>query len=232
MRHVSVLVLLLASSACDGSYPRDPEHTSERVARSQALRAGVTEHPPWVTRAPDSAAAGAEAELVERFAASMGVRVEWYWGQQEALLSALERFELDLVVGGLKRDTRFSKHVGMSDPWHVERWGIGIPSAMQAPATLRGLTIELAPESMLITKLQKAGAEARPTASWRRSSSALAAPLHILQERKLNVIDAELDEQELVIATPPGENRWLGQLQRFLAREAPALERIAQAAWR
>jgi polar amino acid transport system substrate-binding protein len=233
MRLAVLLLSSFVTFACDGHYPRDPEQTSERVQRSHRVRVGLTEHAPWVVRASSTDPAGAEVELVQRFARALGAKVEWHAGQQEALLAALARFEIDLVIGGLHESTRFSEHVGLSEPWHVERWGLGLPIEASIPSTLRGVTVDVTPGSLLVAKLRKAGARPHETPlSAPATSYLLAAPLAVLQQRQLNVIDAELDERALVIATPPGENRWLGQLTRFLTSDAPALERIAQAAWR
>lgn len=225
-----VFVLSWLLGACGEEFPRDPEGTSERVRRSRVMRVGITEHAPWSVRHPDGAR-GPEAELVQRFAHSLEVRVDFRFGQQEALLAALAEFELDLVAGGLREDTRFSEHVGLTRPWFVERWGVGVRS--DEPRTeLEGLPVAVAPEALLAAVLRNAGAQPLEHSDWSTSGDALAAPLSLLVGRGLRVIEADLATHHYVLATPPGENGWLGKLERFLAREADALQRLGQGAWR
>jgi len=152
---------LLAIAGCAESFPRDPEGTTERVRRTGELRVGLTENPPWVRHAEGQEAIGVEVELVRRLAASLSARPVFRAGQQDALLSALARFELDLVVGGIGEDTPWQERVGLSEPW-LER--------------------------------------------------------------------PEADGGNLVLAVPPGENGWLGIVQRFVWREQPALRALAREA--
>jgi len=231
MRSLAFALFFLVSSACDDSYPRDPEQTSERVARSGVLRVGITEHPPWTVRSERGDARGPEAEVVRRFAQAIGATAHFRWGQQEALLEALEHFELDLVVGGLREDTLFADKVGLSDPWYVERWGVGLPAQAEPVSDLDGLEVLVAPESLLASKLRKAGARPQETPAWRTVTGALAAPLPVLRARGATLVDDELAVHEHVIAAPPGENRWLGQLARFLARDAVTLAALGASAW-
>lgn len=92
----------LAAAAC--GMPRDPEESLDRIRQTGVVRAGFTVREPWVTGDGAGGAAGPEAEIVSRFAGSLGARVEWRQGSESELFEALERFELDVVVGGLTAD--------------------------------------------------------------------------------------------------------------------------------
>lgn len=119
VRAARALILTLAGvAACDG-YPRDPEGTLERVSGG-ALRAGVSEAPPWLTRADDGSPAGPEAELIEAFARSVGAEVEWRWDGADELLEALERRQLDVVAAGLSGGSPWRVKVAFTRPWRVE----------------------------------------------------------------------------------------------------------------
>jgi len=226
---VAVIVFSLLG-ACDGSFPRDPEGTSERVRRNRVIRVGITEHAPWSVR-EGAEARGPEVELVRRFARSLDVRVDFRFGQQEALLAALEEFELDLVAGGLRDETRFFEQVGLTRPWFVEQWGVGV-GPDDARTELDGLRVVVAPEALLTAALRKADAQPHETQDWRTSAGALAAPLKLLEERGLRVVEDDLATHQYVLATAPGENGWLGAVERYLAHDVEELQRLGEGAWR
>src|SRR5690606_4376015 len=81
--------------------PRDPEGTLARV-RGGVLRAGGVESPPWLVRT-EGGASGPEARVVADLAEELGAEFAWSWGALGDQMEALERFELDLVAGGLTR---------------------------------------------------------------------------------------------------------------------------------
>jgi len=84
--------------------------------RGKTLRAGVSEHAPWIVR--DAAApSGIEAELVERFAARLGARVSFTWGSEHRLIERLEHRELHLVAAGLDDESPWVENVGFTRPY-------------------------------------------------------------------------------------------------------------------
>jgi polar amino acid transport system substrate-binding protein len=141
----SYVIALGVLVACDLPLPRDPGHTSERIASERVLRVGVSEHAPWVVRSPGGEPGGLEVQLVLALAREQGARVQWHWGQLESLFVALSANELDLAIAGIDADTPWDDRVGLTEPWYE-------PS----------------------------------------------------------------DDSQLVLALPPGENRWLGTVDRFL----------------
>ncbi len=42
---------------------------------------------------------------------------EWHWGGEQAHMEALERHELDLVIGGLTKQTPWKKNAGVTDSY-------------------------------------------------------------------------------------------------------------------
>jgi polar amino acid transport system substrate-binding protein len=115
VRAHAVLVWLLVNGC--GPFPDDPEQTTARVERTRVLRVGVTEHPPYVVRESQGALKGSEVALLTRFAAERGLHVTWVWGQQEALFHALERYELDIVIGGIHEQTPWSDRLALTRPY-------------------------------------------------------------------------------------------------------------------
>ena len=92
--------------------PRDPDKSLERIAQSAVLRAGITARPPWTTDG-----GGPEAETVEAFARAHGARVEWRRGSESELFEALEKRELDIVVGGFTDDNPWGPKLGLTRPY-------------------------------------------------------------------------------------------------------------------
>lgn len=105
--------LAVGLAGCTSSgYPADPEGTLDRV-RGGVLRVGVEHHPPFVELGPGEPG-GTEADLVRRFAAELGARVEWTASSEEALMTAIEKGDLDLVVGGLTTDSPWTTHAALT----------------------------------------------------------------------------------------------------------------------
>jgi polar amino acid transport system substrate-binding protein len=107
------LLTCLGLFGCD-ELPRDPNDTAARVM-SSGLRAGAVANPPWVEHG--RRAAGLEVELIERFARELGTHVRWRLGSEQELMPALEAFELDLVIGGLRENNPHLVHVAKSRPY-------------------------------------------------------------------------------------------------------------------
>lgn len=109
------LLALAASAAFACGLPRDAEGTLERVRGGGVVRAGAVSNPPFVVTSGGDVS-GLEAAVVERFASANGAAVEWVVGPAEELVQRLERFQLDVVVGGMTRKHPLAKKVGTSLP--------------------------------------------------------------------------------------------------------------------
>ena len=112
---VLLLPILLSLLAACG-LPRDPEKTSDRIASTHELRVGVSDSPPW-TVSRGGQPSGKEPDLVRGFAEQIGAHVAWRRGSESSLVRALEEHELDLVIGGFDKKTRWSAVAGLSQPF-------------------------------------------------------------------------------------------------------------------
>jgi hypothetical protein len=92
--------------------PRDPGGSLERIARTGILRAGISVRPPWTTDG-----GGPEADAVEGFARARGARVEWRRGSESELFEALEKRDLDIVIGGFTEDHPWGPRLGLTRPY-------------------------------------------------------------------------------------------------------------------
>ena len=114
----SVLAAVLAAAgtglaACTSSgYPADPEGTLDRVTDG-VLRVGASHHPPYVD-ATGPEPRGSEPDLVRAFAAERNATIEWTVSGEEALMTALKKGDLDLVVGGLTKESPWSTDAGLT----------------------------------------------------------------------------------------------------------------------
>jgi len=72
---------------------------------------------PDSARVVDGKPDGPEVRLIEDFAAELNAQVEWTVGPESDLFAALEKRDLDLVVGGLTDDTPWKDRVGLTDPY-------------------------------------------------------------------------------------------------------------------
>lgn len=103
----------------------------------------MVENPPWVIRTAgsDEEPAGAEVELVRRFAAEIGAVPEWFWGGEQQHFESLERFELDLVAGGFNDSTPWTNRVGLTSRYFQNRILIGFPASMSSLTDIKGRQI-------------------------------------------------------------------------------------------
>lgn len=110
-----VATLLLLLSGCGASLPMDPHGTLDR-AENGTLRVGVTANPPWV-EIENGEPTGREPDLIREFAAQRDAIIEWTAGSEAVLTSALERGELDVVIGGFLDDTPWADMAAVTRPY-------------------------------------------------------------------------------------------------------------------
>ncbi len=112
----AIVLSTLALTGCGLQVPADPEGTLDRVSDG-VMRVGVTEHAPWVELDSSGEPSGTEPALVEAFAEQLDADVEWTAGSEAVLLDALDRGELDLVIGGFLDDTPWAEDGAITRPY-------------------------------------------------------------------------------------------------------------------
>ncbi|GER23084.1 ABC transporter substrate-binding protein [Zafaria cholistanensis] len=103
-------------TGCGISIPADPEGTLERV-RDGHLRVGVSTNAPWAETRDGAEPAGIEPDLVRKFAATLPARIQWSEGGEQKLVDELKRGNLDIVLGGLTKDTPWAEKVAVTAPY-------------------------------------------------------------------------------------------------------------------
>ncbi len=122
---VTALALALLAG-CGLTVPSDPEGTLDRV-RGDVLRVGATHHEPWVVVTGDGDPTGDEPALLEEFAAELDAEIMWTVGNEESLVEALERGDLDVVVGGFTDTTPWSDRAAATVPYTEAPGSDGAP---------------------------------------------------------------------------------------------------------
>lgn len=105
-------VTFLLVSCTSSGYPADPDGTFDRVSDG-SLSVGVTHHPPYVD-ASGSEPTGSEVDLILAFAEQIDAEVEWTVSGEEALMTALEAGDVDLVAGGLTDQSPWSSQASLT----------------------------------------------------------------------------------------------------------------------
>ena len=126
---LSIPVLICAAAVglvgCGVQIPADPHGTLERV-EGGTLRVGATELSPWVEMDAGGEPTGLEPELVTEFAETLDAEVQWATGSEAHLLDALERGEIDMVIGGFRDDTPWTDGGAVTRPYTERRTEHGV----------------------------------------------------------------------------------------------------------
>jgi len=120
LTHISkffICAFLLLTSC---NLPKDPESSWEK-AKSNDLKVGVIDNPPY-TKISENSFSGAEIDIINKFASSNDLKVTYIEGNETDLIEKLEKFKIDIIVGGFDKKTVWSKKAGISkayDKKHV-----------------------------------------------------------------------------------------------------------------
>lgn len=142
-RLLAGLLILIGLAAC-GSIPRDPDGTLEQVLDDRLLRVGASPAEGSVTFEGDHAG-GREADLVIAFAEELGAEVSWTLGGEGELVDAMERGELDLIIGGLAADSPWADKVSLTRPYResTELDGSTVKHVMAVPLGENAMLVRL-----------------------------------------------------------------------------------------
>jgi polar amino acid transport system substrate-binding protein len=224
---VKRLAALAALVLCGCGLPMDPEGTLRQVEGGRML-VGVTEEPPW-TILQDTTPSGAEVELVQRFAETLDASVEWVDGSQESLLAALEKRELDLVVGGLTQDDPWAAQLGFTRPYFDVDIVLGVPAGVPPPADIDGLEVAVETGTETAQLVEDAGGIPIRVDDVTSASGPVVAEDWLLRTMGYQTTEVVLDVEKHVMAAPPGENAWLVRLERFLRSQAEEIAALLEA---
>lgn len=93
-RLLAALVLPLALAACS-----DPGSALSRAESTGTLTVGVVDNPPRTVPTEGGEVTGPAADLINDYADSIGAHPSWQVGELEALADAVDRGEVDVIIG-------------------------------------------------------------------------------------------------------------------------------------
>lgn len=113
-------MFLLAAVLLSCHIPADPEGSWEKAGQ-EGLQVGIVENPPY-TSARGQSFSGTEIDFLSGFAKSNALKIRFIPGSETELFEELAHYELQLVAGGLKKNTIWGREAGLSiayDQQHV-----------------------------------------------------------------------------------------------------------------
>lgn len=89
-----LLLPLLLVAGCS-----DPGSALSRAEGTGILNVGVVENPPRTVPQDDGEVTGPAADMIRAYAESIGAHPSWQVGELDALASAVDRGEVDVIIG-------------------------------------------------------------------------------------------------------------------------------------
>lgn len=189
------------------------------------MRVGVIESDPFVIFDAVEPG-GVEPRILEGFAAELDAEIEWFPGGEEELMGALEKRELDVVIGGLTSTTPWSKMVALTHPYLTTAVVVGAPSAGEAIEDIAGVEVAVEKGTQEAGVLEKTDAEVVLVEDVTEFDGVVVVDNWLLDDLDLVDTGDRLIESDHVMATPFGENAWLVRLERYLLTHEDEIKSI------
>jgi polar amino acid transport system substrate-binding protein len=221
---------LLVVLALGCQYPRDPEETLDRVSGG-TMYVGVIDDPPWVVLDEGKEPQGVEPELLRGFAEQIDADIEWVEGPEDDLMEAMRGFQLDVVIGGLTRSSRYRNEVALTRPYIDTEIEFGVPVGEDdEPDDLDEVEVWVERNSEAAALLQQEEGEANPLYY---ESLDQVNGLALLHDYEIEAIGYERTDriqrdEEHAMAVPMGENAFLVELEHFLLDRGQEAEELLE----
>ena len=196
-------------------FPRDVDGTLAKV-RGGEIRAGIVPNEPWVTL-DGAEPGGVEVELLEEFARAQDAEIRWVRGAESELIEALEGGQLDVVIGGLTRDSAHQQMVTLTRPYATTEAIFAAPRGVDVPDDLDSVRVGVEAHTPVAAELERqTDAEPVPLDSIEGFDGPVVVEDHLADDLGLVRTNRSLLEEEHVFAVTHGENAFLTTLERFL----------------
>jgi hypothetical protein len=232
MKMTAVLIGVLAACGCS-DFPKDNADTLKQIRAGREMKVGVAHNPPW-TIVEDGRTGGVEPALVTQWAQSLGTKARVITGPTDALVEALYKRELDVLVMGLTDKTPHSSKLALSQPYLEVKTHIGVAPGQMPLADWKGQRIAVDPERLdLVAQVRELEAEPVPLEKGQAPVPIMAGYDFELERRGFKPTENELSAERRVMAVIPGESALLLSLDEFLqAHDKEALKDKAMEALR
>ncbi len=220
----AAILLGISLSGC-GDFPRDAENTLREAEGGRPLRVGWSSAGPWVRAVPGGEPAGIEPDLVRRWAASRGYRIQWIEASEAQLVEGLNENSLDVAVAGFTDQAPHGGMIGQTQPYLDAKVVIGMRPGAAVPDSWKGVPVSYDPRRPEFAGLllrEKAAPTTGP------------APYRLVYEPELaaaGLVPAgkPLRTERRTIATGPSANALTLALDKFLHANKAGIEaRLAQ----
>ncbi len=211
-------LLLLACGLMLGGcqFPKDPEGTLNKVRDRGTMKVGVTHAEPFVNL--DSIEpTGVEVELMKEFARHLGVEIEWVEGSESQLVELLAGTEIDVMLGGLERQSPLQNEVAFTRPYANVEIVLAVPPAEETP-DIEGLDVvveENSAAAAIVEKETDADPIRVPSLTAADGRPAVVED-YLLDELGYRKTGHSMKETEHCLAVTLGENAWLTEIEKWL----------------
>jgi polar amino acid transport system substrate-binding protein len=218
VRALAAVAVTLSLAAAGCQFPRDPEGTLDRV-EGGTMRVGVIHNPPWVDLS-EKEPTGVEIDLIEGFAEEIDAEIDYFEGTESALAAAMRGFQLDLIAGGLTRDSELRREIALTAPYLDSQIQFAVPPGGELPDDLDGVEVWVEEGSEAAALLQQEEVDATPL-HYRQLAEIEGPAPALLNSYDIEALGYESTDRiqrddEHAMAVPMGENAFLVELERFL----------------
>jgi len=123
---VCVFVLSLAASTSAGEIQRKlaAESAVEQIAKRGVIKVGMDVFVPWAMKDKKGELIGFEIDIAKKFAADMGVKIEFVPTKWSGIIPALITGKFDVLIGGMTITTQRNLKINFTRPYYFTEQGL------------------------------------------------------------------------------------------------------------
>ena len=123
---VFALVLFISSTAFSGEIQKAliNESAIEQAAKRGVIKVGMDIFVPWAMKDKKGELIGFEIDVAKKFAADMGVKVEFIPTKWSGIIPALLTGKFDVLIGGMTITTQRNLKINFSRPYYFVEQGL------------------------------------------------------------------------------------------------------------
>ena len=123
---VCVFVLSFAASTSAGENQRNlaAESAIEQIAKRGVIKVGMDVFVPWAMKDKKGELIGFEIDIAKKFAADMGVKIEFVPTKWSGIIPALITGKFDVLIGGMTITTQRNLKINFTRPYYYTEQGL------------------------------------------------------------------------------------------------------------